>query len=332
MLGERLANRMRHLSKWGRKKGISCFRLYERDVPEYPAIVDWYADENAEDPTRDGDAIVWLFGRKRDDTLEKEAEHRRDAEAEILAGLNIPRERMHVKHRGRQSSGSGEREQYERVDTRATTKVVREHGLRFEINLSDYLDVGLFLDHRPTRKSVQDRADGKRVLNLFAYTGAFSVHARAGGADATTTVDMSRTYLDWYERNLALNGHTLEPRHRVVQADCLQWLEAGPQDEDDRYDIVVCDPPTFSNSKRMKAGSFSIDRDHPALLRNLARFVAPKGEIFFSTNSRSFELSSDAVPANYGCREISNRSVPEDFRNQRIHRCWRLAEGWERRR
>ena len=138
---------MRHLSKWGRKKGISCFRLYERDVPEYPAIVDWYADENAEDPTRDGDAIVWLFGRKRDDTLEKEAEHRRDAEAEILAGLNIPRERMHVKHRGRQSSGSGEREQYERVDTRATTKVVREHGLRFEINLSDYLDVGLFLDH-----------------------------------------------------------------------------------------------------------------------------------------------------------------------------------------
>lgn len=301
-------------------------------MPEYPAIVDWYADENAEDPTRDGDAVVWLFARKKDDTLEKEVEHRRDAEAEILAGLNIPRKRMHVKHRGRQSSGDGDREQYERVDTRATTKTVREHGLRFEVNLSDYLDVGLFLDHRPTRKSVQDRADGKRVLNLFAYTGAFSVHARAGGAAATTTVDMSRTYLEWYERNLALNGHALDSAHRLIQADCLQWLAAGPKDDADRYDTIICDPPTFSNSKRMKAGSFSIDRDHPALIRDLARFVAPKGEIFFSTNSRSFEMEADAVPGNFGCREISNRSVPEDFRNKRIHRCWRLAEGWEKRR
>ncbi|MDG1359514.1 MAG: class I SAM-dependent methyltransferase [Phycisphaerales bacterium] len=332
MLGERLANRMRHLAKWGRKQGISCFRLYERDVPEYPAIVDWYADEHAADPTREGDAVVWLFARKKDETLEQEVEHRRDAEAEILAGLDLPRERMHVKHRGRQSSGAGDREQYERVDTRANTKTVREHGLRFEVNLSDYLDVGLFLDHRPTRKSVQDRAGGKRVLNLFAYTGAFSVHARAGGAAATTTVDMSRTYLDWYERNLALNGHALDSDHRLVQADCLQWLAAGPKDDADRYDTIICDPPTFSNSKRMKAGSFSIDRDHPGLIRDLARFAAPKGEIFFSTNSRSFEMSPDAVPGNFGCREISNRSVPEDFRNKRIHRCWRLAEGWEKRR
>lgn len=328
MLGERLANRMRHLAKWGRKQGISCFRLYERDVPEYPAIVDWYADENATDPTREGDAVVWLFTRKKDDTLQKEVEHRRDSEAEILAGLDIPRDRMHVKHRGRQSSGSGDREQYERVDTRAMTKVVREHDLRFEVNLSDYLDVGLFLDHRPTRKSVQDRAAGKRVLNLFAYTGSFSVHARAGGALATTTVDMSRTYLEWYERNLELNGLGVDPRHRVVHADCLQWLERGPR-RDERYDIVICDPPTFSNSKRMRAGSFSIDRDHPQVLDWMSRFVAPGGEIFFSTNSRSFDMAENAVPTGFGSHEISHRTVPVDFRNRTIHRCWRLAEGWK---
>lgn len=328
MLGERLANRMKHLAKWGRRQGIACFRLYERDVPEYPAIVDWYGDEHAADPTRDGDAVAWFFHRKKDDTLEKELAHRRDAEAEVLAGLDIPPDRLHVKHRGRQSSGDGDREQYERVDTRAATKVVTEHDLRFEVNLSDYLDVGLFLDHRPTRFSVQQRSAGKRVLNLFSYTGAFSVHARAGGAAATTTVDMSRTYLDWYERNLALNEFTLDADHRAVHADCLQWLEAGPADAADRYDIVVCDPPTFSNSKRMKAGSFSIDRDHPDLLRWIARFVAPGGEVFFSTNSRSFELAEGAVPDGFGGHEISKRSVPEDFRNRKIHRCWRLAEGW----
>ena len=139
---------------------------------------------------------------------------------------------------------------------------------------------------------------------------------------------MSRTYLDWYGRNLRLNGFELDPDHRAIQADCLQWLEAGPPDEE-RYDMVICDPPTFSNSKRMKAGSFSVDRDHPRLLEWIARFLAPGGEIFFSTNSRSFQLVEDAIPEAFGCHEISHRSVPEDFRNRKIHRCWRLAEGWK---
>ena len=328
MLGERLAKRMRHLSRWSRKQGISCFRLYERDIPEYPAVIDWYADEDAKDPAKDGDAVAWLLHRTRDDTLEKEVEHRRDIEAEILAGLDLPRSRLHVKHRGRQSSGDGERAQYERVDSRRDSKTVLEHGLRFEVNLSDYVDVGLFLDHRPTRKSVGERASGKRVLNLFAYTGSFSVHARSGGAIATTTVDMSRTYLDWYARNLSLNGFQLDQDHQAVHTDCLRWLEKGPRD-DERYDIVVCDPPTFSNSKRMKAGSFSIDRDHPQLLAWIAKFVAPGGEIFFSTNSRSFQMETDAIPTGFGGHEISHRSVPEDFRNRQIHRCWRIAEGWK---
>ncbi|MBI1302233.1 MAG: SAM-dependent methyltransferase [Phycisphaera sp.] len=339
MLGERLDNRMRHVAKWARKQGISCFRLYEKDIPEFPMIVDWYGDEGwggkgwGEDAAvapNAGDAVAWFFHRTKDDTLEKERDYRIDAEAEILAGLNIPRSRLHIKYRGRQRADDGGRDQYERFDSRGAVKVVGEHGLRFEVNLSDYLDVGLFLDHRPTRFSVQQRARGKRVLNLFSYTGAFSVHARAGGALKTTTVDMSRTYLDWYVRNLALNGFAPDADHTVVHADCLQWLEAGPT-AGEQYDIVICDPPTFSNSKRMKADSFAIDRDYPELLRWIARFVAPKGEVFFSTNSRSFEFDPAVVPGGFGVQEISHRSVPEDFRNRRIHRCFRLAEGWEER-
>ena len=327
MLGERLTKRMKHLAKWGRRQGISCFRLYERDIPEYPLVIDWYGDPETDDLTHECYAVVWFHDRTKDDTIDDSIAYRRDVEGEILAGLGIPRARMHVKHRGRQRDDDGGREQYERIETKAHLKVVHEHGSRFQINLSDYLDVGLFLDHRPTRLAVRERAQGKNVLNLFAYTGAFSVHARAGGAARTTTIDMSRTYLDWYAQNLYQNGFGLDEDHQSIPTDCLQWLEQGPQD-DVRYDIVICDPPTFSNSKRMKADSFSILRDHPELLQQVSRFVAPKGEIFFSTNARRFEFDEAAVPQGFGAHEISHRSVPEDFRNRKIHRCWRLAEGW----
>lgn len=329
MLAERLSKRMRHLARWARKRQVGCFRLYERDIPDFPIVIDWYADLDAADLARDGDAIAWFHDRTKDDTPERARGYRRDAEAEILAGLGIDSERLYVKRRGRQRDVEGGREQYERIDSRGLTKLVLEHGSRFEVNLSDYLDVGLFLDHRPTRLAVRQRAAGKRVLNLFAYTGAFSVHARAGGAAGTTTVDMSRTYLDWYERNLAHNGFTVDADHVAIHADCLQWLATGPA-RGEAYDIVICDPPTFSNSRRMQAGSFAIERDYPALLTQVARFVNPGGEIFFSTNARRFDLDEAHVPGGFSAHEISHRSVPEDFRNRKIHRCWRLAEGWRR--
>ncbi len=327
MLAARLAKRMRHLAKWGRRQGISCFRLYERDIPDYPAIIDWYADENAANIASDGDAVVWLFDRTKDETPQARDAHERDATSHVLEGLGIERDRVHIKHRGRQRDAEGGRAQYERASTRGRLKIVQEHDLRYEINLSDYLDVGLFLDHRPLRQMVRERCRSKRVLNLFAYTGAFSVCARAGGASATTTVDMSGTYLDWYRRNLLLNGCDVDDDHRALQADCLQWLNQHPA-EQDRYDIVVLDPPTFSNSKRMEADSFSIDRDAASLLAHAARWVSPGGELFFSTNARRFSLEPPAVPEGFGCHEITNRTVPDDFRNRTIHRCWRLAEGW----
>ena len=327
MLADRLAKRMKHLTKWGRKQGISCFRIYERDIPEYPLILDWYGDVDGVDPQQDGDVIVWFQDRKKDETFEQSLAYRREVENQIISGLGIPTNRLHIKHRGRQRDEKGGREQYERLNTKKSEKIVQEFGSNFVINLSDYLDVGLFLDHRPTRRSVRERSEGKRVLNLFAYTGAFSVHARAGGALATTTVDMSKTYLHWYERNLSENGFALDSDHTAIQADCLQWLEEEPSDRV-KFDVVICDPPTFSNSKRMKSDSFSIQRDHAALLQRISEFVAPGGEIFFSTNARGFNLDTSAVPSGFGVREISNRSVPEDFRNRHIHRCWRLAEGW----
>lgn len=188
VLGERLARRMRHLAKWARKQGIGCFRLYERDIPDYPIVIDWYADQDGADLARDGDAVAWFHDRKKDETPEEAIVYCHAAEAEIISGLGIPRERLFVKSRGRQRNEEGQRQQYERLDSRGVVKVVAEHGSRFEVNLSDYLDVGLFLDHRPTRLAVRERAQGRRVLNLFAYTGAFSVHARAGGAARTSTL------------------------------------------------------------------------------------------------------------------------------------------------
>jgi 23S rRNA (cytosine1962-C5)-methyltransferase len=311
MLANRLANRQRHVAKWARRQNIGCYRLYERDIPDFPMIVDWY----------EGDVVAWFYHRTKDDTLEREVAYRALAEREILEGLSIPRERLFIKHRARQRDGKGERDQYERFDSRGVVKVVSEFGLKFEVNLSDYLDTGLFLDHRFTRKMVGERAAGKRVLNLFSYTGAFTVHARAGGAVRTTTVDMSKTYLAWAERNLALNDFRLSPEHQLVHADCLEYLERGP-DRDERYDIVVCDPPTFSNSKRMKADSFAIDRDWPTLLRNLAAWLAPGGTLFFSTNSRGIDFDAALVPSDLHAKEITRQTVPEDFRNEKIHRCW----------
>ncbi len=318
---------MRHLSKWARRQGIGAFRVYERDIPDFPIVIDWFADLEGDEIAREGDAVAWFHDRTRDETAEETLAYRRFAESAILDGLDLPRERLFIKDRGRQRDAAGGRAQYEKVADTCATKLVWEHGSRFEVNLSDYLDTGLFLDHRPTRRAVRERARGKRVLNLFAYTGAFTVHARAGGAVASTTVDLSRTYLDWFERNLRHNGLAPTDAHQTVPADCLEWLASGPGDGP-RYDLVICDPPTFSNSKRMAAASFSMERDGQELVADVLRFVAPGGEVFLSSNARGFELDLDALPESFGGHEITHRSIPDDFRNQKIHRCWRLAEGW----
>ncbi|MCB1737825.1 MAG: class I SAM-dependent methyltransferase, partial [Gammaproteobacteria bacterium] len=243
------------------------------------------------------------------------AARRADAMAAIREVLNLPTGNLHFKVRERQRGSS----QYERNTLTGRDITVMESGLKFIVNLDDYLDTGLFLDHRPTRALVRDRVRGKRVLNLFAYTGSFSVYAAAGGARSTTSVDLSRTYLDWARRNMALNGFT-GIQHEFVHADCLQWLaEAGPS-----YDLIVLDPPSFSNSARMEE-TLDVQRDHVGLIRACMARLTPDGVLVFSNNLRGFRLDEEAL-SEWLVRDISRQTLPLDFkRRPNIHRCWDIS-------
>ncbi len=301
----RLVKMARHLRRWP-KRGVTCYRLYDRDIPEVPLVVDRYehllhlAEYDRPHDRSPGRHSDWL-----------------DLMADTAAdALGVGPADVFMKRRSRQRGLT----QYQRQGEGARTFEVGEGGLKFIVNLSDYLDTGLFLDHRITRSMVRGEAAGKRLLNLFAYTGAFTVYAAAGGAASTVTVDRSNTYLDWAGRNMALNGFA-GPAHRFVRADAMAFLadhKPGPA-----YDLAVVDPPTFSNTK----GSdefWDVQRDHAGLLDSLLRLMSPGGVIFFSTNFRRVKFAETDL-AGATVREISRQTVPDDFRNKRIHRCWRIV-------
>jgi 23S rRNA (guanine2445-N2)-methyltransferase / 23S rRNA (guanine2069-N7)-methyltransferase len=304
----RLRNRARHFRRWPTKRGITCFRLYERDVPDVPLVVDRYEDA----------LHIAEFARPHDRSPAQHADWLDLMVRTAADVLGVPRDRVFLKHRDRQR-GAG---QYQRIDDRGARFIVNEGGLRFIVNLSDYVDTGLFLDHRITRQMVRDRASGKRFLNLFGYTGSFTVYAAAGGAASTTTVDKSATYTDWTRKNLQLNGF-VGSAHQMVRSDIQAFVDRlGPRDQ---WDLAVVDPPTFSNTKGLEQ-DWDIQRDHAELLQHLATHIAPGGAVFFSTNSRRFKLNEDAL-ADYSVRDITRQTLPEDFRNQRIHKCWQLQRG-----
>ena len=309
--GEEFANRLRklarHLRRWPTKRGITCYRLYERDIPEIPLVVDRYEDA----------LHIAEFERPHDRTAAEHADWLDFMVRTAAETLDVPRKLTFLKHRARQRGAK----QYERVDQREALRVVNEGGLQFQVNMSDYLDTGLFLDHRQTRAMVRDLAKGKSFLNLFAYTGAFTVYAAAGGAAKTTSVDLSQTYQDWTADNLKLNGFA-GPQHRFVRSDANQFLASLADGV--LFDLAIVDPPTFSNSKSLEQ-DWDIQRDHTHLLQQVIAHTSPEGVIFFSTNSRRFKLDEAAL-AGVTIREISKQTVPEDFRNQRIHRCWRMQK------
>ena len=303
----RLLKRARHLRKWPAKRGITCFRLYERDIPEIPLIIDRYEDclhiseyERPNDHTA-AEHLDWL------DMLANTA----------AKTLEIDRANVFTKFRGRQRGKS----QHERIAEESEIRVVNEGGLKFEVNLSDYTDTGLFLDHRQTRSMVRDLARDKHVLNLFGYTGSFTVYAADGGAKDSLTVDLSYNYLEWAERNLRLNGFSTT-KHKLKRADVMKFM--NEHEPAHPYDIIVLDPPTFSNSKSTD-NVWDVQRQHVELLNLAIERLAPDGVIFFSTNFRRFKLAEDEL-VNASVREISKQTVPEDFRNQRIHRCWRITK------
>lgn len=304
MLVGRVRKNRRRLGKIARRQGVSCYRLYDRDIPEVPLLIDWYdgdlhvadRDARAGDSEDDDARRAWLEGLVQ-------------AVAELL---EVPEDRCFLKARRRQRGSS----QYERFAHEGAWREVAEGGCRFRVNLSDYLDTGLFLDHRETRSMVAADAVGKSFLNLFAYTGAFSVRAAMAGARETTSVDLSNTYLAWLRENLALNELS-GSANRVMRADIMQWLPINRE----RFDVILLDPPTWSTSKSMDA-TLDIQRDHGALIQHCMDALNPGGILYFSTNRRKFKLHDDAFQgANF--REITDVTTPFDFRRPGPHRCWR---------
>lgn len=304
----RLLKRARHLRRWPTRRGITCYRLYERDVPEVPLVVDRYEDA----------LHLAEFVRPHDRSPAQHADWLDLMARTAGEVLEVPRERVFLKHRDRQRGAA----QYGRVDERQARFVVQEAGLKFMVNLSDYVDTGLFLDHRPTRQMVREAAADKHFLNLFGYTGSFTVYAAAGDAATTTTVDKSPTYIDWARENLELN-ELAGPQLQLLQRDIQAFLEnLSPRDQ---WDLAVVDPPTFSNTKGID-DPWEVQRDHADLLRRLAAHITPGGVVFFSTNFRRFKLDEAAL-GDYVIRDITRQTIPEDFRNQRIHACWKLVRG-----
>ncbi len=305
MFSNRLRKMARHFDKWARRQGISCYRIYDGDIPEFPLAIDRYeqylhvAEYRRRHPLTEEEHRIWRAGCRL-------------VMQEVLA---IPAENIYFKMREQQKGI----QQYEKYGDQQKEAVVMENGLQFAVNLSDYLDTGLFLDHRITRQMVRERAGGKRVLNLFAYTGSFSVYAAAGGAAATTTIDLSNTYLEWAKRNMALNGFA-GPQHSFVRADVKEWL-LGPGKE--KFDIIVLDPPTFSNSSRMQ-DILDTQRDHPELINGCLKRLNAGGLLFFSTNYRRFRLEAEKIHSTL-IRDITRLTIPPDFRNERIHYCWEIA-------
>ncbi|MBK7427566.1 MAG: class I SAM-dependent methyltransferase [Saprospiraceae bacterium] len=300
----RLLKLEKHIGKWARRQGITCYRIYDKDIPEYPLSVDRYQDY----------LYISLYEKNYNEEIITDEWVAQILEATASALQTAP-EKIVLRARKQQKG----LEQYEKVDSAGNRMVVMEDGLQFIVNLTDYLDTGLFLDHRNTRKMVRGMSDNARFLNLFAYTGSFTVYAAAGGATNTTTVDLSNTYLEWAKENMTLNGfiRSETKAHHFVRTDVVTYLQRLKSGS---FDMIVMDPPTFSNSKRM-SGVLDIQRDHVDLINSALRVLSPGGTLIFSTNYRGFKLNEADIKSE-NIKNISTQSVPDDFRNKKIHQCF----------
>jgi len=304
MFANRLQKNLKQLGKWARKEGVECYRLYDADMPEYSMAVDLYGDW----------VHVQEYAAPKSIDPEKAKARMFDAIAAIPQALGVDKSKVVIKRRERQS---GTR-QYQRQATQGQFLEVSEGGVKLLVNLTDYLDTGLFLDHRPLRLRIQKEAAGKRFLNLFCYTATATVHAAKGGARTTTSVDLSKTYLDWARRNLSLNGYS--DKNKLEQGDVMAWLA----EDRGEYELIFIDPPTFSNSKRME-GIFDVQRDHVQMLDLAMARLTKDGVLYFSNNFRKFELD-ESLAARYQVEEISASTLDPDFaRNPKIHRAWRFS-------
>lgn len=304
----RLRKVWRHVSRTARKQGVACFRCYDHDLPEFPLAIDWY------------DGAVHMAEYLRRHGMEEE-EHEAWLQACVAAVsevLEVEKDLVFLKRRQRKAGRQG---QYQKFGEETVERIVPESDLSFIVNLKDYLDTGLFLDHRVTRGMVRDAAAGKKVLNLFCYTGSFSVYAAKGGAAHVTSVDLSNTYLHWTKRNLQYNKLYAPKKHDIIPADVLQWMNEAPSAT---YDLIVCDPPTFSNSKKMHS-EFDVQRDHVHLLRQLIRLLRPGGVIYFSNNYTKFQLEENAFPQ-VTIKDITAATTPFDFAGKLKRVCFLITK------
>jgi len=313
MFANRLKKNLKHLGKWARKNKLECYRVYDADLPDYAVAIDIYGEY----------VHIQEYAPPKSIDPTKAVQRLSDVMQIAPQVLEIPASHAVLKLRQKQRGT----QQYEAHASQKQRFKVSENELNFWINLTDYLDTGLFLDHRITRSLLAEQAAGKDFLNLFAYTGSGSVYAAAGNAKTTTTVDMSNTYLDWSRDNMALNGFTGE-NHHFVRANCLEWLQSAQQNEQ-RYGLIFLDPPTFSNSSRMD-GVFDIQRDHVTLINMAASLLAENGVLFFSTNCRDFKLDTN-LTVELAVNNISGQTLPKDFeRNPKIHYCWKITKETEK--
>ena len=296
----------RHLRKWAKRTQSNAFRIYDREINHYPLAIDFYA----------GRFCVHYFLRRDDDDQPPSALVE-EVEDVLSAIFGADPSAIYWRTRFKRAKS----EQYQKTGVHQEFFTVLEYGLKFRVNLVDYIDTGLFLDHRETRKMIGELSRGKRVLNLFAYTCSFSVHAAAGGALFTKSVDMSNTYTAWGRENFLLNGLSLE-NNEIVREDCLKFLDEAIQARE-KYDLIIIDPPTISRSKKMDQ-MFDIQIDYIPLLAKAARLLAEKGTIFFSTNSRKFVFEK-SLTETFSIKEISHKTLPQDFHDPKIHRCWTIS-------
>jgi 23S rRNA (cytosine1962-C5)-methyltransferase len=308
MFHNRLSKVFRHVSKQAKRLHISCYRIYDYDLPEFPFCIEMYDDK------------IYLAEYKKNYELSDDQHELWIGQCLLVIAeiTGIPTAKIYRRRRQRKA---GRLAQYEKLSDVKEFFIVEEDGLKFKINLTDYLDTGLFLDHRITRKMVKDEARQKNVLNLFCYTGSFSVYAAAGAAQSVTSVDLSRTYLQWAEENMQLNNLSDKNKYHFIHADVKQYLDQLPKNH---FDLVIMDPPTFSNSARMK-DFLDIQRDHAELINKVLLAMRPGGILYFSTNFRKFQLETDKIAA-ASVKDITKATTPFDFQGKLFRWCYRIIK------
>ncbi|WP_231402157.1 class I SAM-dependent methyltransferase [Panacibacter microcysteis] len=308
MFENRLQKVYKHKSKLAKRQNIGCYRVYDHDLPEFPFCIELYEDK-----------IYLAEYLRRHGMTDEEHDSWLDACIAVISKLlDVPVTKVYVRQRRKMSHRT--EDQYEKLDARKDFFTVEESGLKFLVNLTDYLDTGLFLDHRITRQMVREQCAGKRVLNLFCYTGSFSVYAAAGGAATVTSVDLSKTYLQWAEDNFIINRFKDKTKYAFVHADVKQWLKTL---QPDSYDLVIMDPPTFSNSKRMK-DFLDIQRDHVELLNDVLHAISKDGTVYFSTNYTKFLINEASIHAS-AVKDITRATTPFDFEGKLKRWCYRIS-------